>query len=56
MILQIFAARAKHRQAQIQIELAWLKFARTMLVRGGTPNFGKVGSMFGGNLMNQEAA
>ena len=51
IILQIFAARAKHRHAQLQIELAWIKYARTLLSRGGSPNFGKLGSMFGGNLM-----
>ena len=56
IILQIFAARAKHRSAQLQIELAWLKYAKTLLSRGGAPNFGKIGSMFSGNLMRQETA
>ena len=56
IILQIFAARAKHRTAQLQIELAWLRYAKTLLSRGGAPNFGKVGSMFQGNLMRQETA
>ena len=51
IILQIFAARAKHRSAQLQIELAWLRYAKTLLSRGGAPNFGKIGSMFTGNLM-----
>ena len=54
MILQIFAARALSPIAQIQIELAWLKYARTMLMRGNTPTFGQVRNMFGGNLMRQE--
>ena len=40
IILQIFALRAKTRAAQLQLELAWLKYARTMLVRGGAPTFG----------------
>ena len=53
IILQIFAARAKHRQAQLQIELAWLRFAKTMLMRGGSANFGKVGNMFEGSLMRE---
>ncbi|CDW87062.1 gtp-binding protein [Stylonychia lemnae] len=51
IILQIFAARAKSRIAQLQIELAWLGYARTMLVRGGAPTFGQLGSIFQGNLM-----
>lgn len=53
IILQIFAARAKNRVAQIQIELAWLKYARSLLVRGGAPTFGKIGNLFSGNLMQQ---
>ena len=56
IILQIFAARAKHRSAQLQIELAWLRYAKTLLARGGAPNFGKIGSMFQGNMMHQETA
>ena len=40
--------------AQIQIELAWMKYARTLLTRGNTPSFGVVRNMFGGNLMRQE--
>lgn len=56
MILQIFASRAKHRAAQLQIELAYLKFAKTLLARGGSLNFGKIGSMFTGNLMRQETS
>ena len=51
LILQIFAARAKSHAAQIQIELAWLRYARTLLARGGSPSFGQVRNMFGGNLM-----
>lgn len=31
IILQIFALRAKTRVAQIQIELAWLKYARSLV-------------------------
>lgn len=31
---------------QLQIELAWLKYARTMLVRGGAPTFGALGNIF----------
>lgn len=55
LILQIFAARAKSELAQLQIELAWLRYARTLLIRGNTPSFGQVRSMFGGNLMRQDA-
>ena len=40
--------------AQVQIELAWLRYARTLLARGGMPSFGQVRNMFGGNLMRQE--
>jgi len=40
--------------AQIQIELAWMKYARTLLIRGKAPSFGQARNMFGGNLMRQE--
>ena len=40
--------------AQLQIELAWVNFAKTQLTRGNTPSFGKIGSMFGGDMMRQE--
>ena len=52
--MQIFALRAKNRISQIQIELAWLKYARSHVYRGGTPTFGQLGAMFEGNLMRQE--
>lgn len=51
LILQIFALRAKNRTSQIQIELAWLNYARSLVYRGGAPTFGQLGSMFDGNLM-----
>ena len=54
MILQIFAARAKTQMAQLQIELAWMRYARTLLNRGGAPSFGQVRNMFSGNLMRQD--
>jgi GTPase len=54
IILQIFALRAKTRAAQLQLELAWLKYARTMLVRGGAPTFGQIGSIFQGNMMRMD--
>lgn len=54
IILQIFALRAKTKISQLQIELAWLNYARTMLVRGGAPTFGQLGNIFKGNLMNQD--
>ena len=54
IILQIFALRAKTRAAQLQLELAWLKYARTMLVRGGAPTFGQLGNIFQGNMMRME--
>jgi len=31
-----------------------LKYARTMLVRGGAPTFGQLGSIFQGNMMRAE--
>lgn len=55
MILQIFAARATTQMAQLQIELAWLRYAKTLLHRGNTPSFGSIKGMFGGHLMRQEA-
>lgn len=54
IIMQIFALRAKTRTAQIQIELAWLKYAKSLIQRGGTPTFGRLGTIFNGDLMNQE--
>lgn len=54
IILQIFAARATSSMAQLQIELAWMRYAKTLLTRGNTPSFGVVKGMFGGNLMRQE--
>lgn len=51
IILQIFAQRAKTRAGQLQIELAWLNYAKTMLVRGGAPTFGQLGNIFQGNMM-----
>ena len=36
--------------------MAWLKYAKTLLSRGGAPNFGKVGNMFEGNMMRMETA
>lgn len=51
IIIQIFALRAKTRLAQVQIELAWLRYAKSLIVRGGSPTFGRVGQMFDGNLM-----
>jgi hypothetical protein len=38
----------------LQLELAWLKYARTMLVRGGAPTFGQLGNIFQGNMMRME--
>ena len=54
IIMQIFAMRAKTRVSQIQIELAWLSYARSLMSRGGAPTFGRLGQMFEGNLMKQE--
>ena len=54
IILQIFAARARSQIAQLQIELAWLKYAKTLLLRGNTPSFGQVKNIFGGNIMRQD--
>lgn len=55
IILYIFAQRAQSNLSKFQIELAWLDFARTNLVRGSGPSFGRLGNLFGGNLeMNEE--
>jgi len=54
IILQIFASRAKLPMAQMQIELAWLKYSKTLLNRGNSASFGAIKGMFGGNLMRQE--
>ena len=42
--------------AQIQIELAWLRYARTLLSRGNSPTFGVLKGLFSGNLMRTDIA
>jgi 50S ribosomal subunit-associated GTPase HflX len=46
IILMIFASRAKSNISKLQIELAWLEYARTNLTRGTGPTFGKFGKLF----------
>jgi len=46
IILMIFANRAKSNISRLQIELAWLNYARTNLSRSNGPTFGKLGKLF----------
>lgn len=53
IILQIFAQRAKTGLAKMQIELTFLNFAKTKLVRSGTA-FQSLTAIFSGDLMSAE--
>ena len=50
MILQIFAKRSTQGVAKLQIELAFLRFAKSKLVRSGSA-FASLSSIFKGDLM-----
>lgn len=50
MILQIFAKRSTQGVSKLQIELAFLRFAKTKLVRSGSA-FASLSSIFKGDLM-----
>ena len=52
MILQIFAKRAKTKMARLQIELCFLQFLKTKLVRDGGSTFSSYFNIFEGDLMN----
>ena len=56
IILMIFANRAKSNISRLQIELAWLDYARLNITRGSGPTFGKFGKLFKEGLtINEEA-
>ena len=46
IILMIFANRARSNISRLQIELAWLDYAKLNLTRGSGPTFGKIGKLF----------
>lgn len=50
IILSIFARRAKSKISQIQIELAYLKYAKAKLNRGGHADFSGIYNEFKGNI------
>ena len=50
IILSIFARRAKSKISQIQIELAYLKYTKAKLNRGGHADFSGIYNEFKGNL------
>jgi small GTP-binding protein len=52
IILSIFSQRAKSRASQLQIELAYLKYLKTRLNRGGNANFGSLYKEFGGDFLS----
>lgn len=52
IILQIFARRAKTKIARLQIELCFLNFLKTKLVRGGGSTFSSYFNIFTGDLLN----
>ena len=54
IILMIFAHRARSNISKLQIELAWLDYARLFLTRGSGPTFGKIGNLFNQDLTINE--
>jgi len=50
IILSIFARRAKSKISQIQIELAYLKYTKAKLNRGGHSDFSGIYNEFKGNI------
>ena len=54
IILMIFANRARSNISKLQIELAWLDYARLNLSRGSGPTFGQVGHLFKDDLSMNE--
>lgn len=50
IILSIFARRAKSKISQIQIELAYLKYTKAKLNRGGHADFSGIYNEFKGNI------
>jgi 50S ribosomal subunit-associated GTPase HflX len=55
IILSIFSQRAKSKTSQLQIELAYLKYIKTRLARGGNANFGALYKDFDGDFLNIDA-
>lgn len=52
MILQIFARRAKTKISKLQIELCFLHFLKTKLIREGGSTFSSFFNIFSGDLMS----
>lgn len=52
VIISIFSQRAKSKISQLQIELAYLKYVKTRLARGGHSGTGAVYKEFGGDFLN----
>lgn len=52
VIISIFSQRAKSKISQLQIELAYLKYVKTRLARGGNSSYGAVYKEFGGDFLN----
>lgn len=52
IILSIFSQRAKSKASQLQIELAYLKYLKTRLARGGHVSYGSLYKEFGGDFLN----
>ncbi|CAI2361074.1 unnamed protein product [Moneuplotes crassus] len=55
IILMIFANRARSNISKLQIELAWLDYARLNLSRGSGPTFGRIGHLFKEDLSLNES-
>ncbi len=54
IILSIFSQRAKSRASQLQIELAYLKYVKTRLARGGNASFGALYKDFDGDFLDSQ--
>lgn len=54
MILMIFANRAQSNISKLQIELAYLDYAKLNLARGAGPTFGKIGDLYKSGLSFNE--
>ena len=50
IILKIFSERANTKVAKLQLELAWLQFARSRLVRGSNQTITNLLSIYSGAL------
>ncbi len=54
IILQIFAKRAKTKISKLQIELCFLEYLKSKLVRDGGTTFSSMYNIFRGDLMSAE--